>query len=118
LRPGQFAKVRAETSVSRNALLIPQRAITEMQGNYLVAVVSPDNKVAIRPVKVGQWSGMLWIVTDGLKPGEKVVAEGTQKVKDGITVVPKPFGSGDQLKTGTTENAEKGQSAPAKPEKR
>ena len=119
LRPGQFAKVRAETSVSRNALLIPQRAITEMQGNYLVAVVSPDNKVAIRPVKVGQWSGMLWIVTDGLKPGEKVVAEGTQKVKDGITVVPKPFGSGgDQQKTGTTENTEKGQSAPAKPEKR
>jgi membrane fusion protein (multidrug efflux system) len=118
LRPGQFTKVRAQTSIMKKALLIPQRAVTEMQGDYLVAVVGQDNKVAIRPVKVGQWSGMLWIITDGLKPGERVVAEGTQKVKDGVTVAPKPFGADEQRKTGTTEQSEKGQSAPAKPEKR
>jgi membrane fusion protein (multidrug efflux system) len=118
LRPGQFAKVRAQTAVMNNALLIPQRAVTEMQGDYLVAVVGQDNKVSIRPVKVGQWSGKLWIITDGLNPGEKVVAEGTQKVKDGVTVVPKPFSADEPQKTGTTENAEKGQSAPEKPEKR
>jgi membrane fusion protein (multidrug efflux system) len=118
LRPGQFTKVRAETSIRKNALLIPQRAVTEMQGNYLVAVVSADNKVTIRPVKVGQWSGTLWIINEGLKPGEKVVAEGTQKVKDGITVTPKPFGAEMQPKGETTAIPEKTQSAPAKPVKR
>jgi membrane fusion protein (multidrug efflux system) len=118
LRPGQFAKIRAETSVRKNALLIPQRAVTEMQGSYLVAVVNSENKVAVRPVKVGQWYKELWIILEGLKPGEKVVAEGTQKVKDGITVVPKPFGTEMQPKSETTVIPEKTQSAPAKPGKR
>jgi membrane fusion protein (multidrug efflux system) len=118
LRPGQFTKIRAQTAIMNNALLIPQRAVTEMQGDYLVAVVGQDNKVSIRPVKVGQWSGMLWIITGGLKSGEKVVAEGTQKVKDGVTVVPKPFGTESPQQAGPAENAEKGETAPARPEKR
>ncbi len=118
LRPGQFGKIRAATSIRKDALLIPQRAVTEMQGNYLVAIVSPDNKVSIRPVKAGQWYGTLWIINEGLKPGEKVVAEGTQKVKDGITVVPKPFGAEKPQETEKAAPSEKGQSAPAKPKQR
>jgi membrane fusion protein (multidrug efflux system) len=91
LRPGQFAKVRAMIGVERNALLVPQRAIAEMQGKYLVAVVGRDNKVAIRPVETGQRVGFLQVVSKGLQPGEKVVVEGIQKVKEGMTVTPKPF---------------------------
>jgi membrane fusion protein, multidrug efflux system len=118
LRPGQFGKIRAATSIRKDALLIPQRAVTEIQGNYLVAVVGPDNKVAVRPVKVGQWSGTLWIIQEGLKPGEKVVAEGTQKVKDGLIVVPKPFGDEKPQEPTKAAPSEKGQAAPAKPVKR
>ncbi len=92
LRPGQFGKVRAEISIEKNALLIPQRAITEMQGQYLVAVVGQDNKIAIKRVKTGHRVDSEWIIDEGLKPGERVVAEGIQKVKEGMTVNPKPFG--------------------------
>ena len=91
LRPGQFARVRAITTTRKGALLVPQRAVTELQGNYQVAVVGNDNKVSIRPVKVGERVGTEWIIEEGLKPGEKVVAEGTQRVKAGMTVDPKPF---------------------------
>jgi len=91
LRPGQFARVRAVTKTKEKAILVPQRAVTEMQGSYQVAVVSPENKVEIRPVKVGHRSGSLWIIDHGLKPGERVVVEGLQKVKAGMTVDPKPF---------------------------
>lgn len=91
LRPGQFARVRVVTKTRENAILVPQRAVTEMQGSYQVAVVTPENKVDIRPVKVGQRSGSLWIIDHGLKPGERVVVEGLQKVKAGMTVDPKPF---------------------------
>ena len=91
LRPGQFAKVRAVTKTKENAILVPQRAVTEMQGSYQVAVVSPENKVDIRAVKVGQRSAGLWIIDQGLKAGERVVVEGLQKVKAGMTVDPKPF---------------------------
>ena len=91
LRPGQFARVRVVTKTRENAILVPQRAVTEMQGSYQVAVVTPENKVDIRPVKVGQRSGSLWIINQGLKPGERVVVEGLQKVKAGMTVDPKPF---------------------------
>lgn len=118
LRPGQFGKIRAATSIKKDALLVPQRAVTEMQGNYLVAVVGPDNKVSIRPVKAGQWYGTLWIINEGLKPGEKVVAEGTQKVKDGLTVVPQPFGAEKPQEAGKAAPSEKGQSAPVKQEQR
>jgi membrane fusion protein (multidrug efflux system) len=96
LRPGQFGRVRAEMGIKKNALVIPQRAVTELQGRYVVAVVSPENKVAIKPVKVGQWFGQLWVIEEGLKAGEKVVAEGVQKVRDGMAVSPKPFGAGGQ----------------------
>ena len=91
LRPGQFARVRAVTKTRAKALLVPQRAVTEMQGSYQVAVVTPENKVEIRPIKVGERAGNLWIIDQGLKPGERVVVEGLQKVKAGMTVEPKPF---------------------------
>ena len=91
LRPGQFARVRAVTKTREKAILVPQRAVTEMQGSYQVAVVTPENKVDIRPVKVGQRSGSLWIIEMGLKLGDRVVVEGLQKVKAGMTVDPKPF---------------------------
>jgi membrane fusion protein (multidrug efflux system) len=91
LRPGQFARVRAVTKTREKALLVPQRAVTEMQGSYQVAVVTPENKVDIRPVKVGERAGSLWIIDKGLHPGERVVVEGLQKVKAGMTVEPKPF---------------------------
>jgi membrane fusion protein (multidrug efflux system) len=91
LRPGQYAKVRAITSNKEGALLVPQRAVTELQGNYRVAVVGDDNKVSIRPVKVGPRSGTMWVIEDGLKPGERVVAEGTQKVRPDAVVNPMPF---------------------------
>jgi membrane fusion protein (multidrug efflux system) len=91
LRPGQFARVRAVTKMKEKAILIPQRAVTEMQGSYQAAVITPENKVDIRPIKVGQRSGSLWIIDQGLKPGERVVVEGLQKVKAGMTVDPKPF---------------------------
>jgi membrane fusion protein (multidrug efflux system) len=91
LRPGQFARVRAVTKTKEKAILVPQRSVTEMQGSHQVAVVTPENKVDIRPVKVGQRSGNLWIIDQGLKPGERVVVEGLQKVKAGMSVAPKPF---------------------------
>jgi membrane fusion protein, multidrug efflux system len=101
LRPGQFARVRAVTKTREKAILIPQRAVTEMQGSYQVAVVTPENKVEIRPVKVSQRSGSLWIIDHGLKPGERVVVEGLQKVKAGMTVDPKPFEDQPEEKTET-----------------
>lgn len=91
LRPGQYGRVRAITSVKDEALLVPQRAVSELQGIYQVAVVDRDNKVNIRPVKVGEKSGSMWVVEDGLHAGESVVAEGTLKVRPGMTVTPKPF---------------------------
>jgi len=91
LRPGQFGRIRAEMNVKRGARLVPQRAVTEIQGKFLVAVVGADNKVAIKPVKVGERVGQLWVIDEGLEPGEKVVAEGIQKVREGTVVSPKPF---------------------------
>jgi membrane fusion protein, multidrug efflux system len=91
LRPGQFAKIRALIDTQKGALLVPQRAINEIQGRYQVAVVGPDNKVDLRWVKVGERTGSLWVVEEGLKPGEQVIVEGLQKVKAGMTVTPKPY---------------------------
>jgi membrane fusion protein (multidrug efflux system) len=91
LRPGQFAKVRALMGVEKNALLVPQRAVGELQGNYQVALVGADDTVKIQNVKVGERFGEFWVIRGGLKPGERVVAEGTQKVGDGVKVSPKPF---------------------------
>jgi membrane fusion protein, multidrug efflux system len=91
LRPGQYARVRTIIATRRGALLVPQKAVSELQGNYQVAVVGSDNKVQIRPVKVGEQVGTEWIIEQGLKPGERVVAEGVQKVRGGMTVNPKPL---------------------------
>ncbi|HEY2961100.1 MAG TPA: efflux RND transporter periplasmic adaptor subunit [Pyrinomonadaceae bacterium] len=88
LRPGQFGRVRAITSTREDALLVPQRAVSELQGSYQVAVVGDDNKVSLRPVKVGDKVDQMWIINDGLKAGERVVVEGTQKVRPGMVVNP------------------------------
>jgi len=117
LRPGQFAKVRAQMAIKRGALLIPQRAVAEMQGTYLVAVVGSDNKVDIRRVKPAETVGSLWVIDNGLKPGERVVAEGVQKVRQDMLVNPKPFGTDAEVKPGTPTKAE-GKPEPAKPENR
>src|SRR6266576_2881495 len=99
LRPGQFARVRAITTTKKGALLVPQRAVTELQGGYQVAVVGKDNKVEIRTVKVGDRVDTLWIIEDGLKAGETVVAEGTQKVRPGAVVSPKAYVGSAQKKS-------------------
>ena len=91
LRPGGFGRIRTTARTIQGALLVPQRAVSELQGSYQVAVVGADNKVSIRPVKVGQRVGDLWVIEDGVQPGERVVAEGVQKVRDGMPVTPKPF---------------------------
>lgn len=88
LRPGQFGRVRFISYTQTGALLIPQKAVVELQGSYQVAVVGSDNKVTLRTVKVGERTGPMWIVDDGLKPGEHVVVEGVQKVRDSMTVNP------------------------------
>jgi membrane fusion protein (multidrug efflux system) len=90
LRPGQFGRVRAIVSVSQGALLLPQRAVTELQGGYQIAVVGKDDKVMIRSVKVGARVGAMWVIEDGVALGEKVVAEGVQKVREGVLVTSVP----------------------------
>ena len=89
LRPGQFARLRVVTHTKQRALLVPQRAVTELQGGHQVAVVTADNKVEIQPVKVGERVGSLWIIEEGLKAGDLVVVEGLQKLKAGMAVSPK-----------------------------
>jgi membrane fusion protein (multidrug efflux system) len=91
LRPGGYAKVRAVIRIQPGALVVPQRAVSELQGGYQVATVDVDNKISIRTVMVGDRVGNQWIIADGLKPGERVVAEGVQKVRPGMQVNPKPF---------------------------
>ena len=91
LRPGGYVKVRAVIRVQHDALLVPQRAVSELQGSYQVAAVDDKNKVSIRTVQVGDRVGSQWVVADGLKPGERVIAEGVQKVRQGMQVNPKPF---------------------------
>jgi RND family efflux transporter MFP subunit len=91
LRPGGYGKVRAATRTQPGALLVPQRAVTELQGSYQVALVDSENKVSIQTVEVGERVGSQWIIQKGLKPGERVVAEGVQKVRPGTQVSPKPY---------------------------
>jgi RND family efflux transporter MFP subunit len=86
LRPGQYGKVRFVPDTVQNALVVPQEAVTELQGNFQVAVVDQNNKVSIRPVKTGERIDTMWQITDGLKPGDKVVVEGVQKAREGSTV--------------------------------
>jgi membrane fusion protein (multidrug efflux system) len=90
LRPGQFGRVRADTQVLDHALLVPQRAVSELQGTSLVRVVGPDNHVGTRTVVLGERVGNRWIVQSGLQPGDRVIVE-SPAVKDGVLVAPKPF---------------------------
>jgi membrane fusion protein (multidrug efflux system) len=90
LRPGQYGRVRAEKRVQSNALLIPQAAVTEQQGSYLVYVVGNDNRVDVRHVQVGEQTGTMWVIQQGLKAGERVVVQGQQQLKPGMEVQTKP----------------------------
>jgi RND family efflux transporter MFP subunit len=91
LRPGQFGKVRFVPDMVQNALVVPQEAVNELQGSFQVAVVDENNKVSIRPVKMGERIGAMWQVTDGLKPGDKVVVQGIQKAREGSAVAVKEW---------------------------
>ncbi len=91
LRPGQFARVRAKTEIRAGALMVPQRAVSELQGSYQVATVDSQTNIHIQPVTVGAQVGPDWIIEKGLHPGDRVVAEGIQKVKEGLLVNPQPF---------------------------
>jgi RND family efflux transporter MFP subunit len=91
LRPGQFGKVRFVADMKKGAMVIPQEAVTELQGSYQVAVVGDDNKVSIRPVQMGQRIGTMWEVTQGLKPGDRVVVQGVQKAREGSAVTVKEW---------------------------
>jgi RND family efflux transporter MFP subunit len=91
LRPGQFGKVRFVADMKKGAIVVPQEAVNELQGSYQVAVVDENNKVSIRPVKMGERIGAMWEVTEGLKPGDKVVVQGLQKAREGSTVVAKDW---------------------------
>jgi membrane fusion protein (multidrug efflux system) len=92
LVPGMFVSVRALLKTEKGALLVPQRAVTEMQGRYLIAIVGSDNKVSIRPVTAGERVGPEWVISGEIKAGDRVVAEGVQKVREGAQVNPVPFG--------------------------
>jgi RND family efflux transporter MFP subunit len=91
LRPGGYGQVRIQTGMDKDALLIPQAAVIEVQSLYQVVVLTPDNKASFRPVKVGERVGPNWVISEGLKPGEKVVVEGFMKVREGVPVSPKPY---------------------------
>ncbi|PYK79636.1 MAG: efflux transporter periplasmic adaptor subunit [Verrucomicrobia bacterium] len=93
LRPGQFGKVRFVADIKKGAMVVPQEAVNELQGSFQVAVVGDDSKVSIRPVKMGERIGALWEVTDGVKPGDKVVVQGLQKAREGSTVTVKEWAS-------------------------
>ena len=90
LRPGQYGRVRVETSTKKDALLLPQSAVVYLQGSYQVAVVGGDHKVSMRAVKPGATVGTMWVIDEGLKPGEQVVVGGVQQIREGTLVTPKP----------------------------
>jgi RND family efflux transporter MFP subunit len=90
LRPGQYGRVRVQTNLKKGALLLPQSAVAQSQGSYQVAIVGSDHKVSMRTVKPGATVGTMWVIDEGLKPGEQVSAEGPQKLKEGTLVTPKP----------------------------
>jgi len=90
LRPGQYGRVHVETNMKKGALLIPQSAVAQSQGSYQVAVIGDDHKVSMRAVKPGETFGTMWVIDSGLKPGEQVVVEGLQRLKEGTLVTSKP----------------------------
>jgi RND family efflux transporter MFP subunit len=91
LRPGQYARIQTPTGNLTGALLVPQAAVNQQQGTYQVTVVGADNRVQLRTVQVGPRVGTLWVITTGLKPGERVVAVGAEKAKEGELVNPTPY---------------------------
>jgi RND family efflux transporter MFP subunit len=105
LRPGQYAKVRAAVATRAGALLVPQRAVTELQGTYQVAVVDESNRVRLAAVRPGDRVGSLWIIDEGLKPGERVITEGVQKVGPGMPVRPKPDAAALETESKATEGS-------------
>jgi len=116
LRPGQYGRIRVVTSVRKDALLVPQRSVSEVQGKYMVAVVGTDSKVDIQPVKVAERSDNLWVILEGLQPGERVVVEGIQKVRPGMLVTPKAFAETSAKPEVSTEaKQEEKPQAPSKP---
>ena len=111
IRPGQFARVRMTAGTKKGAILVPQRAVSELQGTYQVAVVGPDDRAEIRKVKAAERIGALWVIDEGIKPGERVVVEGIQKVRQGALVTPKPLAPELRAKLEAVPNAE-GQTVP------
>jgi membrane fusion protein (multidrug efflux system) len=109
LRPGQFGKVRFVADIKKGALVVPQESVNELQGNFQVAVVDENNKVSIRPVKMGERMGAFWEVLDGLKPGDKVIVQGLQRAREGSAVIPKEWSAPSQ------QVASDGSPAPAQP---
>ena len=91
LRPGQFGKVRFVADMKKGALVIPQEAVSELQGSYQVIAVGEDNKASVQPVKMGERLGPMWEVLEGLKPGDKVIVQGIQKVRPGSSVTVKDW---------------------------
>ena len=109
LRPGQYGLVRAQTQTRTNVVMLPQRAVAELQGSYQVAILTETNSVHLQPVKVGDQIGSDWLIESGLKAGDRVVVEGTQKAREGTVVKPVPFGAGTnqapaQLNAGSQTN--------------
>lgn len=100
LRPGEFIRVRIKFDVKHGALLVPQQAVMELQGAYQVAVVDAENKAHIQPVRVGERNGSDWIIEEGLGAGQRVVVEGLQKIRDGVTVNPTNFVAGPAMQSG------------------
>ncbi len=98
LRPGQFARIRALTSVQKNALIVPQRAVLDQQGQHLAVIVGANNVAKVQKIVVGRQVGQDWIVTSGLNPGDRVVTEGNGKVRDGMTL--KPVADNDTTERG------------------
>jgi membrane fusion protein (multidrug efflux system) len=94
LRPGEFARVRVKLDLKHDSILVPQRAISELQGSYQVAVVQPDDMIHIQPVRVGDRTGTQWVIEEGLHPGDRVVVEGNQKIREGVTVATTNYVSG------------------------
>jgi membrane fusion protein (multidrug efflux system) len=105
LRPGQFGRIHALTAMHRAALLVPQRAVSELQGRYQVAVVDQNNKIGIRSVQVGDRTGEMWVVNGGVNAGDRVVTQGTDKVRDGMVVNPRPENSNPAAQPDAQPNA-------------
>ncbi|QFY41273.1 efflux RND transporter periplasmic adaptor subunit [Candidatus Methylospira mobilis] len=105
LRPGQFGRLRAKLGMKNNALLVPQRAVLQIQDRYQVAIVNPDSKIAMRNVTAGERIGSLWVIDKGIEPEDRVVVQGVQKVREGMVVTPAPYHFSEELpKAETADN--------------